>query len=207
MIPDSKNLQTSNFWKWQQTNKPIYKKILKNADLAELYGTILGDGCLEKFERTDKLTISFNRNATDHIRHVSLIIERVFGKIPTTRKRKISHCDDLYFYQKNISNRINFPYSPKISKPLIIPEWIKKNKNFVKVCLKGMFETDGNLNIDNKYKTCVISFSNRCITLLDDLYLVLKKYGYNPQRRMYDVRLARKKEVERFVDWINFKKY
>ena len=168
---------------------------------------MLGDGCIEKFKRTDKLTISFNRNEVEHIKHTALLIERVFGKIPTTRKRKISHCDDLYFYQKNISSRIDFPYSPKITKPLIIPNWIKRNKEFTRVCLKGMFETDGNFNIDDKYKTCVVSFSNRCMTLLDDLYQVLKKLKYNPQRRKIDVRLAKRIEVMKFINWINYRKY
>lgn len=50
----------SNFYKFQQRNKPIYHFLRRGVSLAELYGAILGDGCIEKFPRTESLIISFN---------------------------------------------------------------------------------------------------------------------------------------------------
>ena len=175
--------------------------------LAEFYGTMLGDGCMEKFARTDKITVSFNRKEQEHLQHISDIMTLLFDKKPSIRIRKTSQCDDLYFYQNKLSERLEFPYGKKINNELILPQWIKNNILYLKYCLKGLFETDGDWFIDEKYKTNVIKFTNHCHSLLNDIYSVLIDLGYHPQLRKFDVRLARKDEVYKFVDWIKFRKY
>jgi len=197
----------SNFWKWRQLHKPKYKIINKTKHLAEFYGTMLGDGCIEKFQRTDKMTISFNRKEVGHIKHIKKIITKLFGKQPTTRKRKDARCNDLYLYQKFISKRLHFPYGYKLDHTLRIPKWIKQKKLYLKHCFKGLFETDGDWTIDKKYGTNVIKFSNRSDSLLDDIAHELCKLGFHPQRRKIDTRLARQAEVYKFVKWIQFRKY
>lgn len=197
----------SNFWQWQQKNKVHYTELSHSNVLAEFYGTMLGDGCMEKFPRTDKITVSFNRKEQDHLQHIFKIINLLFNKQPKIRIRKTSQCDDLYFYQKNISERLGFPYGNKLRNSLQIPEWIKNNKSFLKHCLKGLFETDGNWFIDKKYNTNVIKFTNHSLSLLNDISKVLLELGYHPQLRKYDVRLARRQEVYKFVNWIKFRKY
>lgn len=162
---------------------------------------------MERLARTDKITISFNRKEQEHLRHVSEIIFLLFDKKPSIRIRKTSQCDDLYIYQNKLSDRLNFPYGNKLKHELRIPKWIKDNLSYSKHCLKGLYETDGDWFIDKKYKTNVVKFTNHSISLLDDLYKVLINLGYHPQLRKYDVRLAKQKEVYRFVEWIQFRKY
>lgn len=113
---------------------------------------MLGDGCMEKFPRTDKITISFNRKGQEHLQHVSNMIYLLFSKKPSIRIRKVGKCDDLYLYQKNISQRFGFPYGSKIRNYLSIPQWIKDDKLYLQRCLKGLFETDGDWFVDKKYK-------------------------------------------------------
>lgn len=197
----------SNFWEWQQQNKLKYSKLKHSRILAEFYGTMLGDGCMEKFPRTDKITISFNRKEQDHLKHILRIITLLFDKKPNIRVRKTSQCDDLYLYQKNLASRLKFPYGRKLNHELRVPLWIKNNVQYLKHCLKGLFETDGDWCIDNKYKTNVIKFTNCSVSLLADLNEILISLGYHPQLRKYDVRLARQKEVYEFVKWIKFRKY
>lgn len=197
----------SNFWQWQQSHKLKYSKLRPSSTLAEFYGTMLGDGCLEKFPRTDKLTISFNRKEQAHLQHVAKMMTRLFRKAPSVRVRKNSLCDDLYLYQKYLASRLDFPYGTKLLHRLAVPQWMRQNQLYLKHCLKGLFETDGNWSIDKKHKTNVIKFTNHSDSLLDDLHEILINIGYHPQRRQYDVRLARNKEVYRFADWIKFRKY
>lgn len=197
----------SNFWRWQQLHKVNYTTPKPSSILAELYGTILGDGCIEKLPRTEKLTISFNRKEQGHIAHVERIITKIFHKAPSRRIRTSSQCDDLYLYQNFLSKRLNFPIGTKLEYKLQIPEWIKSKKEYLRECLKGLFETDGDWVVDKKYKTNVIKFTNHCQTLLDDIYNCLCKLGYRPQRRTRDIRLAKNAEVARFVHWIQFRQY
>lgn len=197
----------SNFWEWQQKNRVHYASLEKSDMLAEFYGTMLGDGCMEKFSRTDKITISFNRKEQEHLQHVFRMVSLLFKKNPSIRIRKVSQCDDLYFYQKDISKRLDFPYGNKLRNSLFIPEWIKNDKSYLKHCFKGLFETDGDWFIDEKYNTNVIKFTNHSLSLLRDINEVLLGLGYHPQLRQWDVRLARRQEVYKFVDWIQFRKY
>lgn len=201
------NKKKSNFWKWQKENKPKYSKLVYSEILAEFYGTMLGDGCIEKLARTEKITISFNRKEQEHLQHIAKIIILLFDKKPSIRIRKTSQCDDLYLYQKELANRLKFPYGIKMNHKLEIPRWIKNNQLYLKHCLKGLFETDGDWFIDKKYQTNVIKFTNHSNSLLKDLHKVLISLNYHPQLRKYDVRLARKEEVYKFVEWIQFRKY
>lgn len=202
-----KNKERSNFFNWQQKNKVNYSILQPSVNLAEFFGTMLGDGCMEKFPRTDKITISFNRKEQDHLQHIFKIITLLFDKEPKIRVRRDSNCDDIYFYQKNLSSRLDFPYGNKLKNDLVIPEWIKRDVLYLKHCLKGLFETDGDWFIDKKYNTNVIKFTNLSSTLLNDLYIVLCDLGYHPQLRSTDVRLAKRKEVYKFAEWIQFRKY
>ncbi len=199
--------QKSNFWFWQQEHKPTYASLQFSNDLAELYGTLLGDGCLEKLPRTEKLTISFNRKEQDHIRHVAMLLMRVFGKKPSLRVRSSSQCDDLYLYQNFLSARLNFPTGEKLQHELFIPERIAENREYLRLCLKGLFETDGCLCINESNYTHVLEFSNRSKTLLKSIGECLLDLGYRPHYRRYAVCLARKAEAIRFAEWIRFRRY
>jgi hypothetical protein len=197
----------SNFWRWQIAHRPQYAALRHGEDLAEFYGTMLGDGCIERFARTEKLMISFNRKEREHIEHVRRMIWRLFRKEPKLRVRNDQQCDDLYLYQKHIAQRLVFPIGEKLRHRLHIPLWIQRRQTFLRRCLKGLFETDGDWTTAPENYTSVIKFTNRSQSLLDDVFACLQRLGYHPQRRQYDVRLARHAEVERFANWIAFRRY
>ncbi|MDO8520308.1 MAG: LAGLIDADG family homing endonuclease [Deltaproteobacteria bacterium] len=197
---------TSNFSKWQQKNKRYYAQLKQGIKLAELYGVLLGDGYIEKLPRTERLIISFHSREKRRIHRIDRFIGNLFKTKPKIRNRLMSHCIDVYLYQKNISQRLGFPTGKKASFNLHIPRWVKKSDKYLLKCLKGLFESDGDLCIDKKYQTNVIKFTNTNQTLLDDVHQSLVHLGYHPQRRMLDVRLAQKKEVTDFVHRIDFRK-
>lgn len=198
----------SNFHQWQQQrSKKTYRPLIQCSQLAELYGTVLGDGYIEIFPRTERLIISFNAKEKDHIDHIARIISDLFGLSPKVRHRKDSQCTDIYFYQRCISERLHFPTGRKSSHKLRIPNWIKNDKEYLVSCLKGLFESDGNWTIDKANYTNVISFRNNQQGLLDDVFEALLMLSYHPQRRKLDIRLARKREVNDFANQISFRKY
>jgi intein/homing endonuclease len=197
----------SNFYEYQKRNKVSYPPLEHSSKLAELYGTVLGDGYIEQFPRTERLIISFNSKEKDHIEHIKGIVQDIFFKTPVKRHRKRAQCTDIYIYQNSISSRLKFPTGKKSKHELHIPIWIKNNRKYLLSCLKGLFESDGNWTIDKGNYTNVISFRNNQQHLLDDVYESLTTLGFHPQRRKLDVRLARKAEVHRFAGMIGFRKY
>lgn len=199
-----------NFSKWQRERKqnPItYKELSKDENLAELIGIILGDGNLNKHPRTENLRITRNSNDTFYVKHVSCLIRKVFGKTPSIRKRSDENAISVDFYQCEISKRLNLPCGNKIRNNAGIPSWILLNEKHALRCLKGLFETDGCFHEDPKNYTRCIEFKNNCNKLRYDVYNSLIKLNFRPQLGNNYVRLARKNEVYKFKELIDFRNY
>lgn len=200
-----------NFSKWQREwrkQKRIqYKKFIRDENLAELIGIVLGDGSLEKFPRTERLHIVCNSEQKDYILHIADLIKRKFKKTPRIFNRKIEKATDIYIYQCRISDRLGLPTGNKIENNVGIPLWIKANRNFGITCLKGLFETDGCFVEDKDNYTQIIEFKNNCRRLKEDVYFLLKELGYHPQFGKKYIRLARREEVYNFENLINFRDY
>jgi len=200
-----------NFSEWQKdrNKQPAisYKELLRNESLAELIGIILGDGNLNKHPRTENLRITCNSKDTGHINHISSLIAEVFYKTPSMRKRNEENAVSIDLYQCKISERLNIPCGDKIRNNVGIPLWIFSNKEYVLKCLKGLFETDGCFHEDRKNHTRCIEFKNNCRKLREDVYKSLVMFGFKPQFGSNYIRLAKKIEVYRFREAIDFRNY
>lgn len=197
----------NNFAAWQATHPVRYALFGHSRDLAELYGTMLGDGCIEKLPRTEKLSVAFNVKEIEHIKHVKKIILRIFLKTPSERKLKGKSCVQVYIYQRYISERLKFPTGVKKYHELRIPRWIKENKRFLISCLKGLFETDGSWIIDPKYNTNVMNYVSIHENLLNDIRDEICKLGFCARRTIKRVTLNRRAETEKFAKLIKFRQY
>ena len=81
----------SNFANWQKLRKKsLNYRIKKSKNSAELIGIILGDGCIERYPRTERLWVTCNVNSNKYIQHIVNIIEGIFHKRPSLRKKKVN---------------------------------------------------------------------------------------------------------------------
>jgi intein/homing endonuclease len=156
-----------------------YKKLIRNEQLAELIGIILGDGNLYRHVRTQNLRIVCNSNSTSYIKHIVGLIKRVFHKEPSAIKRKTKQAVNINLYQCKINERLGLPTGNKIKNNVGIPSWIKIKKKLAISCLKGLFETDGCFVEDKDNYTQITEFKNNCKTLREDVYSMLCKLGYH----------------------------
>lgn len=189
----------------QKLREKEYRRLEKNCFLAELIGIILGDGCVTKMARCDLLRISCDSRERDYIIYVAHLIRQVFKKQPSFSKRKNENCIDIRLYQKYISSRLRLPTGNKIANNIDVPRWVFSNSGFIRNCLKGLFDTDGNYRKDERNYLHVIELKNRCLPILKSCYKMLKLFGYHPQFGGDYVRLARKEEVYNFIGLINFR--
>lgn len=195
-----------NFSSWLEEKRKIGSRYLvKSEDLAELIGVMLGDGCIEKFPRTERLYVSFNSKDNSYIKHVATLLKKIFQKEPSLYRSKAENSVRLSLYQNNLSERLEIPTGNKIKNDVKVPKWIKGSKAFTRKCLKGLFETDGSFVIDSKNYTYVIEFKNKCSRLLTDVCDMLNNLGFHPQKGKTYVRMARKAEVNNFISFINFR--
>ncbi|MFH0827126.1 MAG: LAGLIDADG family homing endonuclease [Candidatus Omnitrophota bacterium] len=200
-----------NFTKWQREKRrqqtTQYKQLSRDEELAELIGIVLGDGSLYKHLRTESLRIICNSKDVSYIRWICSLIKKIFHKTPSVIKRKNENATVVYLYQCKISKRLGLPCGNKISNNIGIPHWISFKKKYIIKCLKGLFETDGCFHEDRDNYTRVIEFKNNCVRLRRDTYNILARIGFNPQLGTNYVRLAKKKEVYRFKELIDFRNY
>ena len=205
-----RNQREWNFTKWQRKNRKqcaIYKELVKDKNLAELIGVILGDGNLNKHPATENLRITCNSNDKGYIKYIANLITKVFYKAPSVRKRNDENAVSIDLYQCKISDRLNLPCGNKIKNNVGVPAWVFFNEGYIVRCLKGLFETDGCFHEDKDNHTRVIEFKNNCTKLREDVYNALLRLGFSPQLGSNYVRLAKKKEVYRFKELIDFRNY
>jgi intein/homing endonuclease len=197
--------EKNNFAGWQKKHPVYYAQIPHNGDFAELYGTLLGDGCIEKFPRTEKLDISFNAKEVAHIEHIKKIIIQLFKKEPSTI-RKIN-CIHLTLYQRDLSERLAFPSGEKKKHDLRIPGWVTADKKLLIRCLKGLFESDGSWVIDPRYNTNCMDYTSIHQNLLRDIQRALRSLGFFANLTKRRVILSRRAETAAFAKLIKFRQY
>jgi hypothetical protein len=185
----------------------IYKRLTKDENLAELIGIILGDGSLYKHPRTENLRIICNSKDAAYIKHISYLVQRIFDKNPSARRRKNKNAVNINLYQCEISRRLNIPCGDKIKNNVGIPSWIISHEKYMIKCLKGLFETDGCFQEDKLNYAQYIEFKNNCKKLRKDVHNILVDLGFHPQFGHNYIRLAKRNEVNRFKELINFRDY
>lgn len=202
-----------NFSIWREKMRKIgkikseYPEFVKNGELAEFIGVILGDGNIYKFPRTESLSLFSNSNNPGFIERYSNMFENIFHKKPTVSKRKHMNCVKITIYEKNISKRLGIPPGARIKKKISIPDWILLNRNFIVRYLRGLYEAEGCLSIHKPTGTYKLFFSNRNKSLLNNVFYLVKKLGFHPHIRYCDVQLSRKDEVNKLMKILQFKKY
>lgn len=201
----------NNFASYQKqvlANRPnSYLKLQKTGDLAELIGAVLGDGYIGAHVRTEVLRIACNANNPGFIERYSALVETVFDKKPTVKKRKTSDCVDIVIYQKEVAKRLHLKTGAKTHRPFTLPTWIKNDVEYQKRFLRGLFETDGCYAKHLPTYTYKFIFSNVNESLLNCVYMLLYGLGFHPTITNKNVQLSRKLEVETAIHLLQFRKY
>lgn len=179
----------------------------RSGDLAELIGVILGDGHIQVFPRTERLTIFSNSSNPGFVDRYSRLIEHVFNKTPHIAKTRDSNCVRISVYQTNISIRLVIPSGSRKKIIFKIPRWIYNNHQFLIRFLRGLYEAEGSLSYHPPTYTHKLSFSNKNPSLLRGVAESLLKLGFHPHSDRVRVQISRKREVQQLKNLIQFRRY
>jgi hypothetical protein len=202
-----------NFSLWREKMRATGKipstnqALERNGDLAELIGVVLGDGHLSKFPRTEELSIFSNSNNKGFVKRYTHLMEKVFGRKPANTKHGKTNCTRIRLYQKNIQSRLGVPYSPRGHRWIRVPDWILNDESFIVRYLRGLYEAEGSHCVHEKTSTYKVFFTNMNVSMLRNVYMLVKGLGFHPHRSKYDIQLSRKEEVYRFLNLIKFREY
>jgi hypothetical protein len=208
-----KEKHLDNFAEWRKEArkrglvKSKYQTLKKNADLAELLGAILGDGYVGKHPRTECLRIVSNSKNSGFTTRYTTLVERVFGKRPSVKKRKNSSATDIVIYERHIAKRLGLKVGEKTHRPFTLPMWIRKKRKYRIAFLRGLYETDGSLSYHEATYTHKFAFSNVNQSLLDIVYILVSELGFHPHRTKTSVQVSRKDEVAKLSKIVHFREY
>ncbi len=187
--------------------KSEYLPFKKGGDLAELIGVVLGDGHIRAYPRAEELSIFSNSNNPGFVNRYSFLIEKIFSKKSTNTQHSSGNCIRIRIYQKHISNRLGVPFSPRANLKILIPEWIISNKKYIVRYLRGLYEAEGSHSVHKVTYTYKVQFSNKNVSMLNNVFNLVSKLGFHPHRSKYMIQLSKKNEVFRFLKLIKFRKY
>ena len=113
-----------NFGKTILTRLP--KSLMKNKELAEFIGIMLGDGYLCKNE----INISLDKRNIAYQDYVEKLCKNLFGLKFRRRYAKETNTAHIYFYSQFLANELKkhgLMFGDKITNNIGIPDWIKEN--------------------------------------------------------------------------------
>lgn len=186
----------------------------ENVRLAEFYGIMLGDGNSTKIKGY-KVGTYMIRIVGDSVKdkdylfnYVKPLIDNLFN---INSKLGEFNSSNAVFVQAHGIELVNFLESKgfkpgnKIKNKLKIPEWIKKEENYLRACLRGLYDTDGSvykITNQNSYQIC---FTNYNLSLLKDVRDSLLKLGINCSNiSKHDLYITKKSELRKFLKLIGF---
>lgn len=183
-------------------------------NLAYIIGIAIGDGNLSNPNgRATRLRITCDIKYKNLIKNIISSIRKILPKNKISLVKRVDNCVDISCYSNKWEVLLGWTAKdgPKHKQRVSIPEWIKKDKKFILPCLKGLFETDGSIYFDRKYK--MVNFTTVIPNLANDVVEIIRKTGFNPNMQInerkngktkYTVRIS--KNTEDFLKTVKIDK-
>ena len=183
-------------------------------NLAYVIGVALGDGNLSNSNgRATRLRVSCDTKYPTIISSIISALQKLLPKNKVSIVERDKSYIDISCYSNKLEDLLGWKAKAgsKEKQKVVIPNWIKNNKTYSKYCLKGLFETDGSVYIDRKYK--MTNFVTIIPTLASDVMEIIEKIGFKPnmqtlksttKKTKYTIRIS--KNAEDFIKTINLDK-
>lgn len=182
-----------------------YKKPRYSKRLAEFIGIMMGDGGITEYQSV----ITLNKETdSEYILYVEKLIFNLFGIDAKKSYRKNTKAVILVVSRKLLNQylvSLGLKLGNKLKQNFDIPFWIMKNKEYSKMCLRGLVDTDGCVfhethNIKGKkYSYARLNFVTASSILASSVMKILTNCDFNPRLRKngknYAVQLENKREI------------
>lgn len=185
---------------------PIYSNLL-----AEFVGIILGDGGITNHQVT--VSLNYIKDAK-YILYVKSLFKKLFSIIPGRMDVIKENCTIVVASSTNLVEfleKIGLHRGNKVKQQVDIPKWVFENKEWMKFCLRGLIDTDGNIARKNYHASTLamqISFKNYSEPLLKSARIIWLELGYHPTKiTRYQIYITRLQEIHKYVKEIGFSNY
>jgi len=208
-----KRKRINNFAEWRRKAirdgriRVRFPALLRNGDLAEVIGVMLGDGHIEKCPRTERLLIFSNSNNKGFVERYAGLVQKLFKKKPYVYKQSTQNCIRISLYEKKVSERLGIPTGSRKDISITVPSWIEKKESYIIRYLRGLYEAEGSYSIHKPTYTYKFVFSNTNQSLLKNVSKLLTVLGFSPHSDSLRVQISKKDEVLKAVKLLRFRQY
>ena len=191
-------------WKSLPFNKPK-----KSPELAEFVGLMLGDGGITRYQ----LTVTLHRfDDYEYGIFVCNLIKKLFSVLPSIVASKTCLVNDYHVNRVEMVRfcvaKLGLVVGCKVRQKIDIPKWVKKRREYLIPCLRGLFDTDGCV-IRHRYRVGgreylykKLGFTSHSQPLRLSYYRALNSLGIKARLAGYDVRVDGQEAVMRFFQII-----
>ncbi|MBI2549851.1 LAGLIDADG family homing endonuclease [Candidatus Woesearchaeota archaeon] len=194
-------------------------------EFAELYGILLGDGCLSKYNRKDRKNPTYCTLFTGHTHDMPYylntlrpIMNKLYNVNGYIQKRKHMQCIVLVTTAKKVFDSLSSLGCPiGVKSDLKIPSQILNNNALAICCVRGIFDTDGSVynryskqysNHARHYHYKVVQIHMKEPLLIRQIKSILNNNGIRTTRigsynGAYVVRITEQIGVQRFFSVFN----
>src|SRR3989344_3390151 len=184
-------------------------------ELAEFYGIMLGDGNSTKIKKHKvgvyqiRIVGDSRKDKNYLTNYVKPLIENLFEIKTNLHKAKDKNALNINAFGLRLIEFLEnkgFKPGDKIRNQLTIPNWIKENKEYLKACLRGLYDTDGSIYKLTNQNVYQISFRNYNISLLKDVRNSLIYLGIAPSQisKGNEITITKKSELRKFLNEVGF---
>ncbi len=173
-----------------------------STDFAEFLGVLAGDGHLHRHPSELAITSHAFLDRYHIEVHIQDIFIRLFKANPTILFQR--NVIKLRFYSKDLVSFLHKEFELPIGKKknhLHIPSSILENDEYLMSYLRGLFDTDGNIN--RHYKTTgMVEITSADACFLEEVKQALVRLGFRVSSGCKSVRIYKKSEIDRFFSTI-----
>lgn len=187
--------------------------------LAELIGIILGDGNINYYKKGKKTGVyqvkiagDFTKDKDYHLNYIKPLCESLFN-IDVKEIINPKHGERVLVLSSKelVKFLVKKGLKPgnKIVNQVSIPKWIFNGVNYLKLCIRGLLDTDGSIfRMSKKDPNLIrINFRNNNKRLIIDTRKAFMKLGFHPSKIIggNTINLSRQEEIKKYVREIGFK--
>ncbi len=178
----------------------------KSVELAEFVGIVLGDGGMTNYQLTVTL---HDKSEKQYTVFVKRLIKKLFKVQPRVHHRKKESVFCIVVSRVKIikfcTEKLGLRNGNKIKQQVDIPGWVKKKREYMIACIRGLVDTDGCV-FTHKYKVNgswysykKISFASASKPLLKSVQQFFQEQGFYARiNGNHDVRIENREYVKRY---------
>ncbi len=174
-----------------------------SADLAELFGIILGDGSVAEYFVTIYLNFKVEK---EYALFVARLAKKLFvGATVTVREQPHRGTVTVQISSVDVCRYLlSIGFDPKVRN---IPTWIEKNKKYSIAVVRGLFDTEGTVGVKYYQGKRGKTFYNQLTVtninqhILSFIERTLTDRGYKPTKRsLKNIYISNRLDIKRYLE-------